>query len=491
MRFNLSLEHLAAGTLAVCIVGFTCGSSSIPAVKSDAQSLRWIPLFVLWVVGVALAARLRGLTLRGATAAVVLLGGFFVGLMLVSTSWSGDPSLTFERAVSFAIVLTATGALGVASAREPRLARLLLGGIVAGIGIVTAVGLLMLLWREGYAAQLRAPSVAWRFRGLGENPNTVSMLAGVATPIIVWAIFSAATVARRVAAGATLVMAYVTISLSGSHGAILAAFAGTIVFGLFLVPRRKGFVAVVVTTLAFFGAVRVSQIPHTTTVGGIPAPSVATSSAPATSKPGGSGAGSSKGTPHKPNHVVPPKVVPPKVVPPKVVPPKVVPPPTTDLPMDGLSSEVGAPSPGKRTLLGNSGRVQAWRGAIEQGNERPILGYGFGTEEHVFFDRYQTFEGDRPENSFVGLYLDLGLVGLVAFLAFCLSILITGMRGLLRLTGSERTMMQASLGAGVAGATVMVVQSFVYSAGDVATLTFWMCAMLLVAGRSWSSGSSS
>src|SRR5205823_2347589 len=77
-----------------------------------------------------------------------------------------------------------------------------------------------------------------------------------------------------------------------------------------------------------------------------------------------------------------------------------------------LEDELGVPShyqsPAGRSLLGGSGRREAWRGALRQGDGRPVAGYGFGTEESVFVDRYQTFQGGVPENSYLGVYLQLG-----------------------------------------------------------------------------------
>ena len=45
----------------------------------------------------------------------------------------------------------------------------------------------------------------------------------------------------------------------------------------------------------------------------------------------------------------------------------------------------------------SSGRTQAWRGAIGQAEQRPVVGYGFGTESRVFIDRWSGFVGSVPE----------------------------------------------------------------------------------------------
>src|SRR5439155_1395691 len=72
---------------------------------------------------------------------------------------------------------------------------------------------------------------------------------------------------------------------------------------------------------------------------------------------------------------------------------------------------------GSIVASGSSGRSQAWGGALHTAAQRPVAGYGFGTEEHAFVDRYYTFDSGRPENSYIGALLQLGVAGLVLLLA--------------------------------------------------------------------------
>ena len=71
----------------------------------------------------------------------------------------------------------------------------------------------------------------------------------------------------------------------------------------------------------------------------------------------------------------------------------------------------------ERTLTGSSGRTEAWRGALGLAADRPLVGYGFGTEDRTFVDRYVFFNSNVPENSYIGILLQLGLVGLLLLLA--------------------------------------------------------------------------
>jgi hypothetical protein len=144
--------------------------------------------------------------------------------------------------------------------------------------------------------------------------------------------------------------------------------------------------------------------------------------------------------------------------------------------------QIGRPLPGhsrpslRRSVFGTSGRAQAWQGALEQWRQRPILGYGFGTEDEVFFDCFYVFQGSRPENSYLGTMLQLGLVGLVLLLAFLGSIAVPLARGLRR--GGPRIDAVGAATAVVAAALVIgLVQSYLYSVGNVATLSVWLTAL--------------
>jgi O-antigen ligase len=131
-----------------------------------------------------------------------------------------------------------------------------------------------------------------------------------------------------------------------------------------------------------------------------------------------------------------------------------------------------------RGFFGGSGRVAAWTGTIHQILQRPLLGFGFGTEEKVFVDRYYYFVGGTPEDSYLGISLQLGIVGLVILLALFVGFAAHVRRAL------RRDVCAACAGAVAAGLTLAVVQSYVYSAGNIGSATLWICAFLLpVAAR--------
>jgi hypothetical protein len=148
-----------------------------------------------------------------------------------------------------------------------------------------------------------------------------------------------------------------------------------------------------------------------------------------------------------------------------------------------LQDDVGRPPYGvgettkkPRTLFGSSGRAQAWDGALHLGLQRPVAGFGFGTEDHVFVDRYADFNSNVPENSYIGLFLQLGVVGVVAFLAFALAVLVNAVA---RVRREQRLLVAALAGAVVAGLLLAGFQSYLYAVGNNATAPFWLSVFLL------------
>jgi hypothetical protein len=149
------------------------------------------------------------------------------------------------------------------------------------------------------------------------------------------------------------------------------------------------------------------------------------------------------------------------------------------------ADEIGRPEPGEeangRSLLRGSGRFEAWKGAVEQGTERPVVGHGFGTEVVVFVDRYYFLVADRPENSYIGVYLELGLAGLALIAALIVATVRAGSTALRAPAVRERRVAAALAGAAVAGFVQAGTQSLLEAPGGIASLAFWSCVFLLVA----------
>jgi O-antigen ligase len=415
----------------VLSLGLAAGNSypwNIPV----GRPLRWIVLAELLAAALSLAfVSRRG---RIGTRMSLLLGGF-LGLALLSAGWSVDFTLTVGRFATVATVFAVAVVLAVVAAVRRELVEVVLLGLVAGVVLLAVIGLLE-LWHDPDRALAPATTQsAARYNGIGGNPNTMAILIALVIPIVVGGVLTARDRARRVVSLAVLALLYGSLVASGSRGALLGALGGTLVFAMAapLVRRARVQLAAVAVALAAVGVLAIA----------IPQPA-------------------------QTNPVIPFDIVPPSTPPlsPLDVQPK--------LP---LESEVGLPGRGEepftRTLFTSSGRVDAWRGALEQAFDRPLLGYGFGTEERVFVDRYYLHYSQRPENAYIGTLLQLGLVGLVVLLAVLTALV-------LRIRLVRDAAVAACAGAVVCGLVLAVSQSYLTSVGSPAMVPFWFAALLLV-----------
>jgi len=141
-----------------------------------------------------------------------------------------------------------------------------------------------------------------------------------------------------------------------------------------------------------------------------------------------------------------------------------------------LSQELGSRANGLRSLFKSSGRTGAWRGAVEKADQRPALGWGFGTEDHVFENHYFGYQGDFVSSSWIGFYLQLGAVGAALLLATWVVLGIAVVR-VLRVERDPAAVTCAAIVA--AGFPITFVESWIYSAGNVASLPFWIGALVL------------
>lgn len=440
------LLDLAASAFLVLTVGLVaCASSSVSELREPGRAGRWVALAGLAAAGLATVVRHRRAGLAPGRFAVV--AAMLGGLALASAAWSAVPSLTFQRAVSFGVLLLAAWTLGTVAAVRPELGRSLLVALVGAAGLVALAGIAVYLTRPDAAVQAAEISNPGRFRGFGENPNTMPMLFAIALPAGVWLAVSAGGRRARLIASAVALLLVGSIGASGSRGAMLAAFAGAL---LVLAGSLRG--RRLLVGLAAAGALLVLSVALSARPGQneVSAQSVVPA-APSPARPGGGlGPGGR----------------------------------VLAVPLENDPNELGRPRPGvrlvtyHRTLLGSSGRAQAWDGAIRQSMERPLLGYGFGTEERVFDDRYYVFQGARPENSYIGLALQLGFAGLGLFLLGTVLLVIV----VFRCVGGwqrSRPVPLACAGIVASGLVLALIQSYVYSVGNVATVSFWLAAFML------------
>lgn len=440
------------------LFAFACGSSAVPGIRDLGSASRWPMLFVLLGVAVVWAVVERPRTRPVWTPYAI--AAAFVVLALLSSFWSVDPRLTFQRAVSLGVLFAGAGLFGLVAAERSEAVVAVLAGVVVGSVVVAVAGIAVFVFDRQDAVQYNGEGSFDRFRGLGENPNTVPMLFALAIPIVAWTAISARGALRRLGVGAFFLLA-ASIVVSESRGGLLGAVAALTVAAL-LAPGSlaRRFATVVVISFVVAGGFLVSNAltPSTQREPGV----VSVSQPLDTTAPAPAYQASA----------------------------------ATLVPFIPRADEFGRPAFGgdqesSRSRFRTSGRFGAWRMAVEQGAERPLLGFGFGTEERVFVDRLYVLQSGRPENSYVGLFLQLGGAGAVLFLAFALSLAWHGLRTFRRLRGAERAQLALLMAVLGAGLVLALVQSYVYSVGNVATVTFWLSAFLLsgTAARARSGGS--
>jgi exopolysaccharide production protein ExoQ len=356
----------------------------------------------------------------------------------VSTLWSPSPGLTLGRSLSFAALLAAGVALAAATRGDERaVGQLLLAVLLAAVAV--GVGGLLALWGNPDRALVDATiGSPVRYNGLGGNPNTMAMLMAFGLPLVLWALVEARTGVGKIAAAAAFLLLDGSIVASGSRGALAGAGAGLLVVGLVVARGRREMLvaaAAVAALLAIdFG---IMQLP----------PNGERDPEP----PARFGQRLPLG-PRDADFLLP------------------------------MESEIGFPDPGdprvKRGLFETSGRVVAWRGALELTAERPVLGFGFGTEEEVFVDRYYLLLSSRPENSYVSAALELGALGTLLLLGLLAVVLLRG-RQALRGAEPARRVAAACAGVVVCGLVIGVTQSYLTAVGSVIAAPFWLCAFLL------------
>jgi O-antigen ligase len=410
------------------VFAFAAGSSSVARVIRVGHDARWVLLGLLLLAAAARIASTRRFVLATAPA---IAAAALVALAVVSSAWSISPRSSVERAVSLA-VLFATAIALAAGEREPRR---LVAGLVLGAAAVAVAGLVVLAVDHSAAVQAASFETPARYRGFGQDANTAALLFGIA-------VGPALALARSRRAWLVVVAILVgSIVASGSRGGLFAGGLGAVVVVASTLRSRRRLLAAAAVLAVVVAGLVIQNVPK--------------AHGPPNSATLAAGTGPAPAHGYLNAEAVYP-----------------------------LAADVGARLPGAgqssvtRGFFGGSGRISAWTGALHQILQRPVLGFGFGTEARVFVDRYYYFVGGSPEDSYLGISLQLGLVGLVALLALFATIA----RGYRHAASNDAVV--ACAAAVVAGLALAVVQSYVYSVGNIGTAMLWICAFLLpVAAR--------
>ena len=414
--------------------------SHIDAVNiTIAHRVRWAVLAGLAAAALAYAASRPARPLRPDR--VVWLAAAFLAVVLISTSWSVDAALTLGRALTLVLLFVAAGAIAVGAGEGERPARFVLLALLAGAAAIAVGGGIDLAVESERALVPATTTSPTRYNGLGGNPNMMAMLLAVCLPLAAWAFLEARSTLGKAASAAVFVVFDASLVASGSRGALLAAAVGLAALVLALPYRRRIRVALALGAIGLLALnLGLTQLPQRADRNPVLNPEFGSQ------VPLG---------PRDAQFILP------------------------------LESELGFPAEGfsakgrPRSLFSTSGRASAWDGALDQALERPALGYGFGTEDRVFVDRFYTFYSSTVENSYLGTALQLGLVGLGLLLGLIAALSVRGARSLGSLPERTRPVAAACLGVVAAGVVLALTQSYLTSVGNPATVPFWLSAFLL------------
>ena len=130
------------------------------------------------------------------------------------------------------------------------------------------------------------------------------------------------------------------------------------------------------------------------------------------------------------------------------------------------------------TLSVGGGRWEGWREVLRLIKLRPWLGYGFGTEDRLFyaFDIFFLYHaGAYAHNSYLGLASQLGLVGVFLLFAPLTFFLIRNSRQIAHTPSRELGLLQSTLtGSIIAGLVHAIFESWIYSVGNAFAFLFWI-----------------
>ena len=434
-----ALDRAAAVTLFLAVFAAAAGSSVEADVVSVAKSARWALLIVLGVFALVRATAFRSeWRLRPWVAATL---GAYCALTVVSAGWSIHPRFTLERAATVSLVVAVTSILAGCAALSPVTASRLLDALLAAVSAVALAGFLLWLVDPSAAVQSASNEYPARFQGFEQNPNTGPMLLAVGMPLAFDRAITATSGRVRATFGLLLFAFVAELAASGSRGALVGGFLALLVVAVLAPGSRRRRTGVVLAVVALLAATTWTMtIPHALRVS--------------------AGAAQGRLPTASPSRPINAELAIP------------------------LSGEIGGPwwlhTSGvvQRAFFSSSTRVRAWRGAIEQGFARPIAGYGFGTGESAFANRYSGFHSDLPENSYIGVLLQVGLAGLALFLAAVALCLAPGVRACIRGRGERDRRLPATLGAATAALLLGVSQSYFHAAGSIAFLTLWLTLLL-------------
>ena len=398
--------------------------------------LRWVPLFFLGLAALLIAVRNRALPRPLNKADAVMLG--FVALALLSSLHSIDPEITLLRGLS---VLLMYGAVfwGVWVYADEFGADEVVRIIVATAAIVFGLHIAFGLLDPGGSMPYHG-----RFRGWAHNPGTPGGQVALLLPLALWLALKRSRWQHWLLVGAMLLI----LILSQTRSEFAAAGVGSFYLLWRALPRRRWLVLASVLIVLVIGFAWVEVGPRLFPSGDHVISALNSKVASERGTVESMGVGRSE--------------------------------------VAGVASEQSwLTKPNIRTedAINLSRRTEKWIKGVQYLVEKPLLGFGFGTEDQLFAfhgidiqDYMHT--GAYIHQSYLGLALQLGLLGAALFF-IPLGLLVV--REIGRISSSRHDVLRSALLAVVIAAlTSAFMTSWLYSMGNEAALPFWICVMLLV-----------
>jgi hypothetical protein len=528
----VTLWLVPALVLAATIV-VPLGSSGVSSIHVWGGRARWVALlaFPLLELGVCLAAprrwwrQLQPTWYHGVWIA-------FLAVAAVSTAWSVAPRATLERAVAIGIVaVAALGCIWRCTADQRFLPRLIWA---FGLGMATVLVLSFVLGAfdpsVGRQSDIQPGKLVERWRGIFESPNELALQALLLVPLA--AAIGLGSQSRRARNGALAAVGggLLMILLSGTRSSLGIALLMIVVVGFFGRPRGQW---VPIATLVASVAVAVGlglAIGNGRTLS--PAEVAKLQAGTQSTGPKLSPAeiaklkalGRSAGRPLSPAEIAKLKALG-EAAGPTLSPAEIA-------KLKALGKSAGRPlSPAeiaKLKALGRSsghipppptaaqrrngswlrslsaktfgGRTEAWSRADFEIGRRPVGGWGFATEQFVIgvFKRvadpsldqsalaavrtpgqpgpFTQFTGGYVENSYIGAVVQLGALG-----ALLLALqLVPALVGAWAASRRRDPYQLAAAGLFITAVLIATVETFLWTAGNLATLATWAAGAVLV-----------
>jgi len=126
------------------------------------------------------------------------------------------------------------------------------------------------------------------------------------------------------------------------------------------------------------------------------------------------------------------------------------------------------------------GRLEIWPVALTLIMNKPIFGYGFGTEDKLIELKkiiLRQHVGAYVHNSYLGMLLQLGIIG---FIIFYIPLFILLFKELFLTRDTPVSLLRYALRASlIAGLICCIYESWIYSVGNAVAFPFWILVMLL------------